>query len=366
MPGSAPSDSQVVSVRRGGGQCESELWISACGRWVGGRVHVLSHEMFCLSDGRKQFLGLASRMCFKEAKKDCSYLEKSYIWNLYTDNKSLPLHLVHLSSSCFNFNFLSWASSRYLEFNHPKSGFHRSHEPVLGSCLSFIFSLHPQYHPAWLLSLWWGSLTSLSLPPSLSPLFTQSWACNRRSAKVSWVDKQMNESFVTSRFFPQTLKKDHRSRNDPGKSSTWLLDYFLDFKIHCFCSPPVSASCYFVPTASHHFLWACSWLESVGSSSVTKCRSWGYSWVCAHLEAGRGHPSCLLTSFSMGSLITVIVSSSLGGGSKRNLSREEAPVYMCWSSLGIITLVAVPLAKAMHMAKSRVNMGGPTRGPVTV
>ena len=40
---------------------------------------MLSHEMFCLSDGRKQFLGLASRMCFKEAKKDCSYLEKSYI-----------------------------------------------------------------------------------------------------------------------------------------------------------------------------------------------------------------------------------------------------------------------------------------------
>ena len=244
-------------------------------------------------------------MCFKEAKKDCSYLQKSYIWNLYTDNKRLPLHLVHLSSCyCFNFNFLSWASSRYLEFNHPKSGFHRSHEPVLGSRLSFIFSLHPPYHHAWLLSLWLGWLTSLSLPPSLSPLFTQSWACNRRSAKVSWVDKQMNENFVTSRFFPQTSKKDHRSRNDPGKSSTWLSDYFLDFKMHHFCSPPVSASCYFVPTASHHFLWACSWLESVGSSSVTKCHSWGYSQGCAHLEAGRGHPSCLLTSFSMGSLIT--------------------------------------------------------------
>ena len=40
---------------------------------------MLSHEMFCLSDGRKQFLGHASRMCFKEAKEDCSYLEKSYI-----------------------------------------------------------------------------------------------------------------------------------------------------------------------------------------------------------------------------------------------------------------------------------------------
>ena len=174
--------------------------------------------------------------------------------------------IIHVE--CFNFNFLSWASSRYLEFNHPKSGSHRSHEPVLGSHLSFILSLRPPYHPAWVLSLWLGSLTSPSLPPSLSPLFTRSSACNRRPAKVSWVDKQMNESFVTSRFFPQTSKKGHRSRNDPGKSPTWLSDYVLDFKIHRFCTPPVSASCYFVPTTSHHFLWACSWLESVGSSSV--------------------------------------------------------------------------------------------------
>lgn len=49
------------------------------GGGLGGGCIVLSREMFCLGDGGKQFLGLASRMCFKEAKKDCSYLEKSYI-----------------------------------------------------------------------------------------------------------------------------------------------------------------------------------------------------------------------------------------------------------------------------------------------
>ena len=41
-----------------------------------------------------------------------------------------------------------------------------------------------------------------------------------------------------------------------------------------------------------------------GKFFSTKCSSWGYSRGCAHLEAGLGHPSCLLTSFSMGSLIT--------------------------------------------------------------
>lgn len=85
MPGSAPSDSQVVSVRRrrGPGVVSLSSDFQHVGGGLGEGCIVLSREMFCLGDGGKQFLGLASRMYFKEAEGFIISQEELYLKPLY-------------------------------------------------------------------------------------------------------------------------------------------------------------------------------------------------------------------------------------------------------------------------------------------